>query len=321
MHTNVYFAGKLIWAEGAAAVSDRLHSVVSGNRTYFPYGEEPTTSAQDKTKFATYYRDNTTALDYAQQRFYGRTIGRFTTPDPYVSTTRSADPQGWNPYAYVQNSPATFIDPEGQDFITPDFIWIEGKWTCWLTIVKPTEKTKAAVEFVCMGPSPHGPKGEEDFPCHPYWLPGDLVIEGLNGQRFTGSEINFAARAVFAEASGSLQVGASESTKEMYAIASVIYNRLDNPGFGALPTLSEVLRAEDQFQAVTGTHTQTRKFRSSDSFHSARLSPENCDDLNRALHAMLSVVINGPTNSYTFFKKAGPGSQGRRIGGSVFWGP
>jgi RHS repeat-associated protein len=93
VHTNVYFAGKLIWAEGAAAVTDRLGSVVSGNRKYFPYGEEPTTTGQDKTKFATYYRDATTALDYAVNRFYGRTIGRFLTTDPSGTTHVANLPQ------------------------------------------------------------------------------------------------------------------------------------------------------------------------------------------------------------------------------------
>jgi RHS repeat-associated protein len=113
MHTNVYFAGKLIWAEGAAAVTDRLGSVVSGNRKYFPYGEEPTTTAQDKTKFALYFRDATTALDYADQRYYARTIGRFLTPDPYIASGGPEDPQGWNQYAYVGGDPVNYVDPPG----------------------------------------------------------------------------------------------------------------------------------------------------------------------------------------------------------------
>jgi RHS repeat-associated protein len=113
MHTNVHFGGKLIWAEGAAAVTDRLGSVVSGNRKYFPYGEEPTTTAQDKTKFATYYRDATTALDYADQRYYARTIGRFLTPDPHWGGARRTAPQSWNRYTYVLGDPTNYADPTG----------------------------------------------------------------------------------------------------------------------------------------------------------------------------------------------------------------
>jgi RHS repeat-associated protein len=120
VHTNVHFAGKLIWAEGAAAVTDRLRSVVSGNRKYFPYGEEPTTTGQDKTKFATYYRDGTTALDYAHQRYYARTIGRFLTADPYVTSGGTAVPGSWNRYAYVNGDPVNYIDPSGRDDCPPD---------------------------------------------------------------------------------------------------------------------------------------------------------------------------------------------------------
>jgi RHS repeat-associated protein len=81
--TNVWFGGKLIWAEGKSAVTDRLGSVVNFGKKYYPYGEEPATTQQNHTKFATYYRDETTALDYAVNRYYARTIGRFLTPDPY----------------------------------------------------------------------------------------------------------------------------------------------------------------------------------------------------------------------------------------------
>ncbi len=66
---NVYFGAKQIWQEGAEGLtahsvnSDRLDS----NVKHFPYGEESTTTSQNRTKFATYYRDSSTALDYAQE--------------------------------------------------------------------------------------------------------------------------------------------------------------------------------------------------------------------------------------------------------------
>jgi RHS repeat-associated protein len=124
---NVYFAGKLVamrmysWAGGVAAHEDRLGSVArrgSTNRKYFPYGEEPTTTAQNETKFGTYYRDQTTALDYAQNRYYARTIGRFTTTDPYPGNLGS--PQSLNRYTYVGNDPVNRNDPSGLDYTIPD---------------------------------------------------------------------------------------------------------------------------------------------------------------------------------------------------------
>jgi RHS repeat-associated protein len=113
VHTNLYFAGKLIRAEGQVAVLDRLGSVANGKK-YFPYGEEQgQTTAQDHTKFSTYFRDDTTALDYADQRYYSRSFGRFLTPDPYRSSAGPKDPGSWNRYPYVGGDPLNFVDPTG----------------------------------------------------------------------------------------------------------------------------------------------------------------------------------------------------------------
>ena len=44
---------------------------------YYPYGEEYTATAQDTEKFATYFRDGTTILDYGRNRYYVSRLGRF----------------------------------------------------------------------------------------------------------------------------------------------------------------------------------------------------------------------------------------------------
>jgi RHS repeat-associated protein len=120
---NVYFGGKLIWAEASPGLAegplgmDRLGSVVSRNGTsnrYFPYGEEPAATGQDRTKFATYHRDQTTALDYAQNRYYSSAIARFTTSDPYIGSVNLAQPVTWNRYTYVRGDPVNFKDPSGR---------------------------------------------------------------------------------------------------------------------------------------------------------------------------------------------------------------
>ena len=106
--TNLYFAGKRLGTQ------DRLGS--SG--TFYPYGEEYTTTQQNTFKFATYYRDATT-LDYAKNRYYSSTIGRFMTPDPYRNSAGTADPGSWNRYAYTRNDPVNRVDPFGLDDCTP----------------------------------------------------------------------------------------------------------------------------------------------------------------------------------------------------------
>jgi RHS repeat-associated protein len=130
---NVYFGSKLIYNSGGTVVTDRLGSVVHKEQwtetRYFPYGDEPTTTQQNRPKFATYFRDSATALDYAQQRYYASTLGRFTSPDPYQASGGPADPQSWNRYAYVQNDPVNYDDPNGlyRCFVgyVPD--WYEGR--------------------------------------------------------------------------------------------------------------------------------------------------------------------------------------------------
>jgi RHS repeat-associated protein len=105
---NVSFAGKLIWqgvpSEGigggivGTVLADRLGSNRNSAR-FYPYGDEITSTANDRVKFGTYTRDSYTGLDYADQRFYASTSGRFDTPDPYKaagatqgSVNNSSDP-------------------------------------------------------------------------------------------------------------------------------------------------------------------------------------------------------------------------------------
>jgi hypothetical protein len=71
---NVYFKGKLVKSKGVVVVTDRPGSVrrnANGETfSYYPYGEERTSTADNREKFATYMRDNP-VQDYADQRYYG----------------------------------------------------------------------------------------------------------------------------------------------------------------------------------------------------------------------------------------------------------
>jgi len=100
-----------------AYVSDRLGSVRvnSNNETfsYLPYGEEQTSTADNRVKFATYFRDSP-SQDYADQRYYNPGYGRFNTSDPVgLKAVNPANPTSWNRYAYVGGDPANSIDPRG----------------------------------------------------------------------------------------------------------------------------------------------------------------------------------------------------------------
>ena len=82
---------------------------------YYPYGEAVASGGNDMDRFATYYRDGTTGLDYAGNRYYSSTMGRFMSADPYRNSAGLGDPGSWNRYAYVENDPVNLYDPEGLD--------------------------------------------------------------------------------------------------------------------------------------------------------------------------------------------------------------
>jgi RHS repeat-associated protein len=115
---RVPFAGRpLEW-------EDRLGSKVVGpidqqtgqatRYRYYPYGQNIGTNVGwDDVQFATYTRDGATGLDYARNRYYTRTWGRFLSPDPYVASGGPADPGSWNRYAYVQGDPVNWTDEAG----------------------------------------------------------------------------------------------------------------------------------------------------------------------------------------------------------------
>ncbi len=112
---NVYFGGKLVKSKGVVVVTDRLGSVRANSNgeamRYYPYGEERTSTADNREKFGTYTRDSTTQ-DYADQRYYGVGMGRFGTPDP-TSGVNPGQPSSWNRYLYVHGDPVNFKDRRG----------------------------------------------------------------------------------------------------------------------------------------------------------------------------------------------------------------
>jgi RHS repeat-associated protein len=70
-----------------------------------------TAGLTDKHAFTTYQRDDETGSDYAMNRQYGTSLGRYSRPDPIAGSL--GDPQSLNRYAYVSNDPANLADPLG----------------------------------------------------------------------------------------------------------------------------------------------------------------------------------------------------------------
>ena len=82
-------------------------------------GSRPATS-NDTEKFTGYYRDASTGLDYADQRYHQPGVGRFMSPDPFGGSAKASDPGSWNRYSYVEGDPVNGTDPSGL------LLWVGG---------------------------------------------------------------------------------------------------------------------------------------------------------------------------------------------------
>jgi RHS repeat-associated protein len=66
-------------------------------------------------KFTGKERDSESGLDNFGARYDASSLGRFMSPDPvYFQASMLTDPQRFNLYAYVRNSPLNLVDPKGE---------------------------------------------------------------------------------------------------------------------------------------------------------------------------------------------------------------
>ncbi len=82
---------------------------------YSPFGQKRTAPCDaHRVGFTGKERDGETGFDYFGARYYAPIPGRFLSPDPLLDSADPADPQSWNRYAYVRNSPLVTVDPDGR---------------------------------------------------------------------------------------------------------------------------------------------------------------------------------------------------------------
>ncbi|MEZ5403819.1 MAG: RHS repeat-associated core domain-containing protein [Bryobacteraceae bacterium] len=105
-------------------VSDRTGSIRERGGTrlnYYPFGQErpgATSQTGPTAKFGTYGRETgTSGLDYADQRYYQWSWGRFATPDSYQAASSDvSEPLSYNMYSYAGNDPVNMVDPNGASY-------------------------------------------------------------------------------------------------------------------------------------------------------------------------------------------------------------
>jgi RHS repeat-associated protein len=87
---------------------------IAGTQAHRPFGEEDVTTGTvtDKHRFTNYERDSTGG-DYAVNRQFASSQGRFFQVDPIPGSV--GNPQSFNAFAYSLNDPVNLIDPLGLD--------------------------------------------------------------------------------------------------------------------------------------------------------------------------------------------------------------
>jgi RHS repeat-associated protein len=112
--------------------SDRLGTRIVTNPNSGGYFEQATlpfgsalnaeSSGATNNRYTSYDRSQQTGLDYAVNRTYDSGQNRFTQVDPLqMGSTNLANPQSLNLYAYVENDPVNFVDPDGLNECSAEF--------------------------------------------------------------------------------------------------------------------------------------------------------------------------------------------------------
>jgi RHS repeat-associated protein len=95
------------------ATTDGSGAVV-GTRDYDAWGTlRAQSGAGSRHGWAGEVRDDATGLTYLRARDYSPGTGRFASADDVQPNGPGT--QGYNPYAYATNNPATYVDPSGHD--------------------------------------------------------------------------------------------------------------------------------------------------------------------------------------------------------------
>ncbi len=172
-------------------------------------------------------------------------------------------------------------------------------------------------------------QGHEILVCDPEWFDEKKKYKITNAPvrtadlEFSGADLNYMARVLYAEAAGSAQLtDKATREKEKSAIMNVNHFRLNRKGYPnrhyVAKTFREVCDAPGQFESV---FAGTPKFGNSAKGVAVNLKKSECADLCEAIAAISAFLAKGPTEEYQFdnFRGYDPKGQGTHIGRSRFW--
>lgn len=109
--TTIYYHTDLL---GSPVASSNETGSVVWKETYKPYGERVINDPEAADNILWYTgkpHDSSTGLSYYGARYYDPVIGRFMAIDPVGF--QEGNPTSFNRYAYANNNPYKYVDPDG----------------------------------------------------------------------------------------------------------------------------------------------------------------------------------------------------------------
>jgi RHS repeat-associated protein len=96
---------------GSTRLMTGVNQAVLSNMDYMPFGQQIAGGSATTDKFTGQEYDSESGLYQFPFRYYESPMARFMTPDPAgLAAADPTNPQSWNRYAYVMNSPASLVD-------------------------------------------------------------------------------------------------------------------------------------------------------------------------------------------------------------------
>lgn len=98
--------------QGSVAAESNIHGQITKRVQYEPFGEQRGTAISNEPAHTGHVYDADLGLSYMGSRYYDPTIGRFYSDDPVGFM--SDNPTSFNRYAYANNNPFAYTDPNGE---------------------------------------------------------------------------------------------------------------------------------------------------------------------------------------------------------------
>jgi len=142
-------------ASGSPVAATDEQGKVLWRKHYKSFGEEIEQSEASRNNHIGYtghVHDRSTGLTYMGARYYDPVVGRFMGMDP--ARVNPNDPRTFNRFAYANNSPYKYVDPDGRDAILPPNAWPQVSRDApqaWNAIKEGTKGGLTAISFFAGG--------------------------------------------------------------------------------------------------------------------------------------------------------------------------